>query len=91
MVLFSRKISADDKIKRIVEESSDRKNIIVVSDDGQLKFVIKSLGARSMGIEEFIKTKEKPGALREDIIKPELSYSAVHKINQELKKIWRLD
>lgn len=88
MAVFSRKISADDKIKLMVEESSDRKNIIVVSDDAELRNIIKSLGARPLGVEEFIRTKEKPGARREDMIKPELSYGAMHKINQELRRIW---
>jgi predicted RNA-binding protein with PIN domain len=88
-VIFSGKISADDKIKRLVEESADRKNIVVVSDDKEIKFIVKSLGARSMGTEEFISTKEKASVKQEkDLIKPELAYSQIHKINEELRKIW---
>ncbi|MFA5411253.1 MAG: NYN domain-containing protein [Candidatus Omnitrophota bacterium] len=88
-VVFSRKINADDKIKNMVEESSGRKNIIVVSDDKEIKFMAESLGAHSLGIEEFIQAKEKPEKRpKDDLIKPELNYSQIHKINQELRRIW---
>jgi len=85
-IIFSRNLSADEKIKMIVEESANRKNIVVVSDDKEIKFIVKSLGARSIGIEEFIKAKEK--SQKKEVIKPELNYSQIHKINQELRKIW---
>jgi len=87
--VFSRKISADDKIKRIIEDSGERKNIIVVSDDRELKSIAKLLGAGVCDVAEFIKAKEerKAANLRESI-KPELNYTQIHQINQELKKIW---
>jgi len=87
-MIFSRRISADEKIKKIIEESANRKNIIVVSDDREISFMVKSLGARCIGIEEFIGAKEKRKAADKELLKPELSYSEMHKINQELRKIW---
>lgn len=88
-VIFSRKISADDKIKRLVEESANRKNIVVVSDDNEIKFMVKSLGARSVGIEEFIRSKDKTKMRKnKEIFSYELTYSQMHKINQELRQIW---
>lgn len=87
-VIFSRKISADEKIKMMVEEQANRKNIVVVSGDRQICFMVKLLGACSMKIEEFIKAKEKPPRQKKELLKPELSYSQMHKINQELSKIW---
>lgn len=88
-VIYSRRISADEKIKMIIEEQSHRKNIVAVSDDRQICFMAKSLGARSIGIEEFIKAKEKSvDKQKRELLKPELSYSQMHKINQELSKIW---
>jgi predicted RNA-binding protein with PIN domain len=88
-VIFSRKISADDKIKNIVEESANRRNIVVVSDDKEIKFMVRALGARSMGVEEFINAKEKSKSCqKKDLLKPELNYSQIHEINQELSKIW---
>jgi len=87
--LFSRKISADRKIEMLVEESADRKNIIVVSDDREIKLTSKCQGARSIGVEEFIGPKKKahePG--KGELAKPVLSYSSIHKINEELSSIW---
>ncbi len=88
-LIFSRKISADEKIKRIVEESADRKNLVVVSDDRELQIMVKACGARCMAVEEFIATKTRPQSLKShETLKPELSFTEIHKINQELRKIW---
>ncbi len=89
-VIFSRDISADDEIKIIVEQSADRKNIIVVSDDREIKFCAKSLGAQSKGIEDFIGVKEKSRNDRKqaNLAEQKLNYSQMQEINQELKRIW---
>ena len=87
-VIFSRKESADEKIKRMVAESGNVKNIVVVSDDKEIKFFSRSSGALVQGIEEFLKLKEKIKEKKEDLFKPELTYSEMHKINQELRNIW---
>lgn len=87
--IFSRKVSADEKIKAIVEESSQRKNTVVVSDDKEIKFIVKSLGAQYQGIEKFIRAKEKSqDRQKKELLKQELNYSQMQKINEELKKIW---
>ena len=88
-VIFSRNISADDKIKKIVEESAMRKNIVVVSDDKEVRFIAKSLGAKCAGVEDFIclESKSQRESKRETL-KHELSYSQMHRINQELRKLW---
>lgn len=88
-VIFSRKISADEKIKKIVEGSLNRKNIIVVSNDREIKFAVNSLGACSMQIEEFVGRKEKSQKrTRKQSLKDELNYSQKHDINEELTRIW---
>jgi predicted RNA-binding protein with PIN domain len=46
-VIFSDGCSADDQIKRMVEEDADRKNCVVVSDDKDIFLYARSLGARS--------------------------------------------
>ncbi len=89
-IIFSRKISADEKIKMLVEESGNRKNIAVVSDDKDIKFFVKSLGARSVGVEEFINRK-KTQNLKKDLLKHELTYSQTEQINRELKALWLKD
>lgn len=87
-VLFSREETADARIKRMVEASKNPKNITVVSDDREIIFFVKSVGCRSMGVEEFIHPQVQPQRKKEDLVKPELNYSQVSKINEELKKIW---
>lgn len=89
-VIFSRKISADEKIKILVEQTADRKNIIVVSDDREIKLCVQSLDACSKGIEDFIRPKEKSGDFHKEnsAAEQKLNYSQMQKINQELKKIW---
>lgn len=74
----------------LVEESANRKNIVVVSEDKDIKFMVRHLGARHMGIEEFIGRKEKTmeNKQKKDFLTPELTYTQMHKINQELRKIW---
>lgn len=88
-VIFSRRVSADEKIKMLVEETANRKNIIVVSDDREIKYTVNSLGAHALGVDEFFLAKEKAGKTRKnELIKPELNYSQMHKINEELSRIW---
>ncbi len=87
-LIYSRKVSADEIIKQIVEESTNRGNIVVVSDDKEIKLTARFLRARHMGVEEFIGAKEKAPRREEPLSKPELNYSQAHKINEELKKLW---
>lgn len=88
-VIFSHKISADEKIKKIVEESLNRKNIIVVSNDREIKSAVNSLGACSMQIEAFVNKKEKSRKLAiKEPLKDELNYSQIHDINEELTRAW---
>ncbi|MFH0913359.1 MAG: NYN domain-containing protein [Candidatus Omnitrophota bacterium] len=90
-VIFSQKETADARIKRMVEAQGNPRNVVVVSDDKEIKFFIKAVGARSIGVEDFLypdRHKQKPQENEKDLFKPELSYSQMDKINQELKTIW---
>lgn len=90
-IIFSRKISADEKIEQIVEKSTRRSGIVVVSNDKQICFVAKSLGARAMPVEEFLdketKAKDRLAKHKADD-EDKLNYTQMHKINEELKEIW---
>jgi len=88
-IVFSRKITADEKIRKMVEESGMRKNIVVVSSDREIKMAVKSLGARCISVEEFICEKKKFSVPRDkETFKSDLNYSQIERINQELKKLW---
>ena len=87
-VLFSRQQTADEKIKSILEAYTNPKTVMVVSDDKEVGFFAKSAGARWLKIDEFLSPIITPTERKEILLKPELSYSQIEKINQELKNLW---
>jgi predicted RNA-binding protein with PIN domain len=87
-VIFSRKEVADNRIKKILEDLPNPKNAVVVSDDKEIRFFAKSLRANVIGVKEFIGRQEKVPEDKKDGLESELTYSQMHKINQELRKIW---
>ena len=87
-VVFSRGQSADEKIKKIVESNPRRKDIVVVSDDKEIIYAVKLSGARALTVAEFITEKEFKAQGQSQVIKPELSFTEMDKINKELKEIW---
>lgn len=87
-IIFSREETADNKIKEMIENSSGPKNIVVVSDDKEIRSLAKLYGAKLQNVEDFIRAKEKQRQPQRDSLKVELNFSQIHKINEELKKIW---
>jgi len=89
--LFSQKLEADELIKRIVEESAQPKNIIVISDDKQVQLTSRFLHARICGVAEFIcgkKSDKFVSAAKLDETDFKLTYSKMQKIDAEMKKRW---
>ncbi len=92
-VIFSDGCSADDKIKRMVEEDLTRKNCVVVSDDKDIFLYARSLGARVMSVAAFTSIR---AAGRDNVratrrlapTEKYISLSRQEKINKELKDIW---
>ena len=86
-VVFSRNGSADDHIKAVVEHSTARPGIIVVSDDKGITLYVRSLGARIMGVKQFA-----PGLFVSPGRPPSkgknISMARAKQIDDELKKIW---
>lgn len=88
-VVFSRMISADDKIRKLVEESGNRKQIVVVSNDREIQSMAKMLGAMVIGIEAFVKYDKKVEIAKKNLESdPKLTFTQMQKINDELRKIW---
>ena len=95
-VIFSQDESADDKIRKIVEDSDFKKRLVVVTDDRELKFSVRALGASVMAVKDFLAQakprgqSEVPGTGQKN--KPEtekyISKTVEYKINAELEKIW---
>jgi predicted RNA-binding protein with PIN domain len=86
-VIFSDGCSADDKIKRMVEEDSQRKNCVVVSDDKDVYLYARSLGARVMSVTAFM-SQPKGFRAHQGSGGKHIPLSRQEKINKELSKIW---
>jgi predicted RNA-binding protein with PIN domain len=90
-VRFSRDTNADNMIKKMLENELNPRNTLVVSDDREIMFFIRSLGAKPVSVEEFLNSKKdqngKPGS-RDDPLKTDLNYTQMHDINEELKRLW---
>ena len=87
-MIFSFDISADEKIIKLIEKSTRRKDTIVVTDDRELRFLVRSLGVNVIGVEDFIRPKEKDGKRKKEEAETELTFTQKHDIDEELKKIW---
>lgn len=87
-VIFSRRESADNRIKKIIELTSNPKNVIVVSDDKEIKYYVKSCKAKTVSVVDFLCSKKILAVEKAGRLEPEITYSQMHKINEELKKIW---
>ncbi len=90
-VIFSQDRTADDKIKYMVEHSRNPKRLVVVTDDKQIVFYCRSLGARIMPVKSFLDNSllAKRGSVPEsDEEKEELDGPAAAAITEALKKIW---
>jgi predicted RNA-binding protein with PIN domain len=87
-IVFTHNESADDWIKDKVKSLKDVKDTVVVSDDKEIIFFVKSYVKSYMGVEEFMEKFSPSKAKPDDFIKPELSYKEILEINEELKRIW---
>ena len=99
-VIFSEGESADDRSRKIVSDSSRKKEMIVVTDDKELRFSVRALGANVMQVKDFllkIKKYETPAGAPPSGSKikkrPQeetkyISKTLEAEINSELEKIW---
>ncbi len=97
-VIYSQEITADARIKAMLDICQNPKIVIVVSDDREIQFFAKSAGAKAAGVEEFIhsakldpdslRLKGNLKTLRDDLLKPELNYTQANQINKEFRKLW---
>jgi|TARA_B100000315_G_C14543613_1_gene572141 predicted RNA-binding protein with PIN domain len=84
-VFFSGQGSADEIIKSKVSATKGKSEIIVVTDDRQIRDFILREGARALHVREFLKSKTKK---KEDHHTKDISYSLQQEITEELRKTW---
>jgi hypothetical protein len=90
-VIFSDGCSADDKIKRMVEEMPTKKNCVVVSDDKDIFLYARSLGTKVMSVAAFTSVRARASlspTRGQDPGEKYISLSRQEKINKELRFFW---
>lgn len=94
--IFSHNESADDAIKKMVINSSNPKNIVVVTDDRDIQYSVRAQGAQVLPVTQFL-SKLSPSAERNRTKKRKIkstdtskhiSKHLEHKINSEFSEIW---
>jgi len=88
LFVFSRKISADELIEKLISESAHPGNIVVVSDDRQVQITARSLRANTCGVAKFNADKPERVKPNDDSEETKVSYVKMQKINEELKQKW---
>lgn len=89
-IIFTKNETADDRIKSMIDKTPNPKNVIVVSDDKDIKFYCRSRGAIIFSVNDFLRKARKKSNVsktRKGEIS-ELSVLERRKINAELSKIW---
>ncbi len=95
-VLFSENESADDKIRKLIEGSRRKKEIIVVTDDRELALSVRLLDASAMSVKDFLSKVKRPGqdaggagtAGGKDENEKKISKTLECEITDEFEKIW---
>jgi predicted RNA-binding protein with PIN domain len=92
-IIFSQGDSADDRIKKIVAQAKNRKNIVVVTDDRAVQYAIRALGAKACCVKDFLSQGKNTGRKKPAVgktVQPEkhISKCDESKITSEMQKIW---
>lgn len=91
-IVFSKNYTADDVIKRMIEKHSKKDGeLIVVSDDNEVRNAARAHDKKYISVEEFTKSaKQKKGAAagKDPARDPKLDPDIADEITNELKKIW---
>jgi len=91
LCIFSYAQEADELIEKIIRDSTAPKNIVVVSDDKEVRLTSRFLHAQVCNVEEFICGKQDNKTVRGARLAAldfKLSYAKMEKINAELRKKW---
>ena len=96
-IIFTHSQSADDKIKDMVAQAANAKAIVVVTDDRDIQYAVRGLGAKVVGVSDFVAKLQEPRGGKPSLknskkgpaeIKKYIPTVTEFKINEELKNIW---
>ena len=89
-VIFSQDESADDKIRQLVRDSKNPRNIVVVTNDREIQIFVRQLKAQVRAVEEFLLkfNRGSPGISSRAEDKIILPPPDAAKITEEMKDVW---
>lgn len=88
-IIYSQEESADERIKKLAERAPNPKNVVVVSDDREIRLFVRSLGIKTVSVEQFLFSgKKRAIAQKTALYKADLTYSEMAAIDNELRKLW---
>lgn len=85
-IIFSRDRCADDVIIERVRRMKNKSEVVVVSDDREIRYAVKQERAKSYRIADFVKIK-----IKKQKNEKEISWELQKEITQEMSKIWLKD
>ena len=89
-VVYTKGLSADEYIKKWVEEQKDRQGIVVVTRDRQIQSYVRNLGVKIMEPQEFYNLLQRRPKRRK-LIKGVLTEEEAQDINRELLDLWGVE
>ncbi len=89
-VLYSDNKEADEIIIRMVKNAKRSSEIIVVSDDREIKEMVSMMGAETLPVKEFFKSLTQKKKRHEEE-KPDPTSKAGKEITEEMKKVWEVE
>ena len=93
-VFFTSHETADERIKHVVAKAPNKKIFIVVTDDREIKYYVRALGAKVLSVKEFLEKTELPDQKKSQKAthvseKPKnISKTLEYEITSEFQKIW---
>lgn len=87
-IIFSQGMSADEKIKELVESAPDPKNIVVVTNDRDIQSCARSFRARVKTVQEFTRVFKTFPLDDSPENRPKLSAESAMRITEEMKRLW---
>jgi len=87
-VLFSFSESADDVIVKQLRRFANKSEVVVVSDDRQIRDQARHMGARLCRISDFIRPKTRRHNRGQSESNKDISHSLQREITEELRRIW---
>lgn len=99
-VVFTEGETADTRIVRMVSQAPNKKSVVVVTDDREVQYAARALGAQVSGVREFLGRvlkssakmkggkKESGSSQERGAQEKHISQTLAHTITSEFEKIW---